>query len=127
MRVAVAIISDITGKILITQRGVQSTFAGLWEFPGGKVEPDETDAQALVREIKEELGLDVLAHEYLGEVIDKERTPPVHLQIFRVNEFSGTPEKLSSQLDLTWSAVSELSNFKFPNANHEIITLITTE
>lgn len=124
MRVAVAIIYDEAGKVLITQRGLQSTFAGLWEFPGGKVEANESDVQALTREIKEELGLDVLAHEYLGEVIDTKRTPPVHLQIFRVNKFAGAPEKLSAQLDLIWVDVAELSHYQFPEANHEIIQMI---
>ena len=61
--VAVGILIDPQGRVLITRRAPQSHQGGLWEFPGGKVEPGETIVDALARELKEELGVTVLTSE----------------------------------------------------------------
>ncbi len=59
MKVAIAIITDETNRVLITQRGFLTTLGGYWEFPGGKLEADETPEKALIREIKEEINIKV--------------------------------------------------------------------
>src|SRR5690606_11705513 len=59
--VAAAALVDRDGRILIAQRPQGKAMAGLWEFPGGKVEPGETPERALIRELKEELGIDITA------------------------------------------------------------------
>ncbi len=61
----VAAIIERDGKILLAQRPAQSDQAGLWEFAGGKVEPDESQRQALVRELREELGIEATVGEYV--------------------------------------------------------------
>ena len=58
MLVAAAALIDADGRVLIAKRPEGKTIAGLWEFPGGKVDPDETPEAALIRELKEELGID---------------------------------------------------------------------
>ncbi|EEX0647584.1 CTP pyrophosphohydrolase, partial [Escherichia coli] len=62
----VAAIIERDGKILLAQRPAQSDQAGLWEFAGGKVEPDESQQQALVRELNEELGIEATVGEYVA-------------------------------------------------------------
>lgn len=62
----VAAIIERDGKILLAQRPAQSDQAGLWEFAGGKVEPDESQRQALVRELREELGIEATVGEYVA-------------------------------------------------------------
>ena len=59
INVVAAVIKNEDGKILITQRNLQKSQGGLWEFPGGKIEPNETKENAIVREIKEELDIDI--------------------------------------------------------------------
>ena len=66
INVVAAVIKDEDGKILITQRNLQKSQGGLWEFPGGKIEPNETKENAIVREIKEELETEIV----VGELID---------------------------------------------------------
>src|SRR4029453_4817586 len=60
LRVVAAALFDAQGRVLIAERPAGKHMAGWWEFPGGKVGPDESDAQALVRELREELGVDAL-------------------------------------------------------------------
>ena len=71
INVVAAVIKDEDGKILITQRNLQKSQGGLWEFPGGKIEPNETKENAIVREIKEELDIDIQVESYLSEKIFK--------------------------------------------------------
>ena len=67
VRVVAAVILDDAGRLLIAQRPAGKRQAGLWELPGGKVEPGEDDPAALRRELAEELGVDLLAREFLAE------------------------------------------------------------
>jgi 8-oxo-dGTP diphosphatase len=84
--VAGALISG--GTLLVAQRRRPPELAGLWELPGGKVAPGETEAQALVRELAEELGVDVVVHERLGgDVVIGES---VILRAYRVTQTGGT-------------------------------------
>ena len=59
IKVSMGIIVDSEGKILIAQRNLQKNFGGMWEFPGGKQEANESPEDALIRELKEELSIDV--------------------------------------------------------------------
>ena len=81
LRVVAAALFDDSGRVLIAQRPAGKHMAGWWEFPGGKVAPGESDAQALVRELREELGVDAqpdteimtLTHEYPDRVVARPR------------------------------------------------------
>lgn len=124
MKVAVAIICDEHQRILLTQRPHHVPHGGLWEFPGGKLEPNETAEQALIREVKEEVGLDVLKHQFLGEVSHQYVDKTVHLHIFAVTHFEGNPVCRESQLGMKWVQKDRLNPSMFPEANHSVIDMI---
>jgi 8-oxo-dGTP pyrophosphatase MutT (NUDIX family) len=81
--VAAAIVQ--AGRVLAAQRSYPAELADCWEFPGGKVEPGEKPATALVREIREELGVDVAVHERLGDDVPLQLPKPVpgRLRLYR--------------------------------------------
>lgn len=124
MRVAVAIITDEQDRILITQRPYHVAHGGCWEFPGGKLEPDEIAEHALIREIKEELGLEIQQYHFLGEIHHQYSDKQVHLIIFQITQFKGNPSCLEGQLNLRWSKTEELNYQEFPEANRGIFNLI---
>ncbi|WP_428414180.1 8-oxo-dGTP diphosphatase MutT [Legionella sp.] len=124
MKVAVAIIVDEQQRILVTQRPLHASHGGYWEFPGGKLEANELAEQALIREIKEEVGLDVLKHQFLGEVHHQYAERSVQLLIFLVTQFSGNPTCIEGQLAMKWIRQQELNPDEFPEANREVMQLI---
>lgn len=124
IQVAVAIIVDEQRRILITQRPLHAPHGGYWEFPGGKLEANESADCALIREIKEEVGLEILKHQFLGEVNHQYTNRLVQLLIFLVTEFSGTPLCIEGQLAMKWVRLEELNPDDFPEANREVIQLI---
>jgi 8-oxo-dGTP diphosphatase len=124
MKVAVGVITDAQQKVLITRRPQHISYGGYWEFPGGKLEGDESSASALIREIEEEVGLQVLEHDFMGEVHYTHKEKKIHLLIHHVANFAGHAKPLESQLDLRWVEIAELHQYNFPPANVEIIALI---
>lgn len=124
MKVAVAIIYDPQGSILITQRAAHLSSGGLWEFPGGKLEPNETPEAALIREIKEEVNLDILRYDFIGKINSKRIQGPLSLDVFLVHEFHGQAIKLESQADLLWVIPQTLEQYKFPLTNAPILAWI---
>jgi 8-oxo-dGTP diphosphatase len=101
------------GRLLVCQRNAQSIFPLKWEFPGGKVEADEPHEEALRRELKEELGIDV--HQ-LSEFFRHEHLYPklarVHLRFFRIIDYSGSVKNLVFQ-QIKWVPTEELLNLDF--------------
>ncbi|KTC93521.1 8-oxo-dGTP diphosphatase MutT [Fluoribacter dumoffii] len=122
--VAVAVIIDEQQRILITQRPFHVPHGGCWEFPGGKLEANEHSASALIREIKEEVGLEVHQYHLLGEVNHQYSDKRVKLVIFLVNQFSGIPLCLEGQLAMKWVFHHELNPEHFPEANHQVIAMV---
>jgi 8-oxo-dGTP diphosphatase len=109
----VAAILEREGKILIGQRTPAQSHPLKWEFPGGKVEPDETPAQAVARELDEELGIRVTGsreieryhYTYPGK-------DPIELIFFRITTFTGEPRNLIFH-DLRWEPAAGLPAFDF--------------
>lgn len=118
---AVGVIKNAGGQILISLRNKHLHQGGLWEFPGGKIEPDETAVQALARELKEELDLTITAIAPLITI--KHRYPDLNVQlhVFSVDSYTGTPKSCHCQ-PFRWVAPEELINYDFPEANQPIIT-----
>jgi 8-oxo-dGTP diphosphatase len=125
MKVAVALITDEQQRLLITQRPLHVPQGGLWEFPGGKLEPKETAQQALVRELREELGINVQKYRLLGEVTHQYPEKLVQLIIFHVTEYSGTALCLEGQLDMKWIKKERVNPEYFPEANRPLFEMFS--
>ncbi|WAK02827.1 Nudix family hydrolase [Methylobacter sp. YRD-M1] len=121
LQVAVGVVKNAAGQILISLRDRSLHQGGLWEFPGGKIEPFETAGQALSRELKEELDITV---EVASPLITIEHQYPdlaVQLHVFLVEQFSGHARGCEGQL-FKWAAPDELDQYEFPAANGPIVT-----
>ena len=104
-------------KILITQRPQDGLLGGLWEFPGGKVNPDEKPAEACKREILEETGLCVDVGEAFAHVKHAYTHFKINMDVFYCRYRSGTV-RLDGPVAHRWITINELNHFPFPKANH---------
>ncbi len=127
MRVAVGLIFDHSGGILIAKRGEDKPHPGMWEFPGGKIESGESPLEALKREIEEEVGLIVLEAEPFTSVKHPYSDKTVDLCVFIVSRFKGQALKKEGQAELKWVSVEQLPQFDFPEANIAIIERLRQE
>lgn len=123
IHVAVGVIFNADGNILIAKRAENAHQGGLWEFPGGKVNPAETLVQALNRELNEELGICVNECSPLIQIRHHYPDKSVLLDVFRVTSFNGEPYGVEGQ-PIYWAAPNELPDFKFPAANKPIISAV---
>jgi 8-oxo-dGTP diphosphatase len=119
--VAVAVIGNSRGEILIAQRSHDQHQGGLWEFPGGKIESGERVGQALVRECHEELGIKVTPLHRLLTINHRYNEREVILHCWRVNIKSGKAHGREGQ-PIAWVTPQQLNNYSFPVANRPIIT-----
>ena len=122
--VAVALI-DADGRVLLAQRPAGKTMAGLWEFPGGKVQPGETPEAALIRELKEELGVDVTAACLAPFTFASHRYETFHLlmPLYVCRKWGGTPQPLEHQ-ELKWVRPAKLADFPMPPADKPLIAML---
>ncbi len=120
LHVAVGVIKNSAGDILISQRPANVHQGGLWEFPGGKVEADESVLLALRRELQEELGIVVERSEPLIKIQHHYPDLSVLLDVWQVEAFSGEAHGREDQ-PIRWVAANELKNYSFPEANLAII------
>lgn len=120
VRVAVAVIIDAKQQVLISLRQVHQHQGGLWEFPGGKVDDNETVFDALVREIDEELGMTIIEAQPLIEIAHNYSDKSVLLDVWLVTKFNGSAQGREGQ-EIQWKAISDLDENDFPAANVAII------
>jgi len=120
LHVAVGVVRNGLGEILIARRHGHSHQGGLWEFPGGKVEPGETAWDALRRELREELAITVERAGPLIRIAHDYGDRRVLLDVWRVDAFSGQPQGLEGQ-PIRWVAADELPRLDFPAANRPIV------
>jgi 8-oxo-dGTP diphosphatase len=120
LHVAVGVIKNPKGEILISQRAAKAHQGGLWEFPGGKVEKGESVMQALRRELKEELGIKVKQCEPLIRIHHDYPDLSVLLDVWTVEKFGGVAHGREGQA-VRWVVANELANYEFPVANLPII------
>lgn len=118
--VAAAVISDDEGNILVARRPVEKHEGDKWEFPGGKIEPGEDSYEALVREIREELGITILSAKRLIQVPYHYPKKTVVLDVWTINEYTGVARGCEGQ-QIAWIGLQELGNLTFPEANRAII------
>ncbi len=123
LRVAVAVIADSRGRILVARRPPHLHQGGRWEFPGGKIAPGETPCRALQREIREELGVMVRDARPLLRVSHAYPDRHVLLDVWRVLEYRGVPVGREGQT-LRWVALQALEGLEFPAANRPIVRAV---
>jgi 8-oxo-dGTP diphosphatase len=116
IRVAVAVIEE-GGRYLITQRKESAVMPMLWEFPGGRVEPGETEVDALGRELRERIGVNVEVRDKMGEHVHEYEGYDVHMHMFACSLIEGAVPRALAVRDLRWVTSDELSNYKFPPAD----------
>lgn len=123
MHVAAAVIIDDTGRILVSQRAEHAHQGGLWEFPGGKLEPGETAQLALARELEEELGIRPTESEPLIRIRHAYDDRLVVLDFFRVTAYQGEAKGREGQ-PLCWMLPEEMVAETFPAADRPVITAL---
>ena len=123
VHVAVGVILDDLGRVLISRRAEDAHQGGLWEFPGGKVEAGESLAVALARELREELDIDIGPGEPLLEIHHDYGDKAVLLDVHVIRAFTGQPRGLENQ-PLAWVHPDSLSDYAFPAANVPIIEAV---
>jgi 8-oxo-dGTP diphosphatase len=111
---------DARGRVLIAQRPTGKHMAGGWEFPGGKLEPDEDPLAGLKRELHEELGVEVLAAERLIAYEHAYADRRIFLDLWQVSSFSGEARALEGQ-PLQWIALEELDKVGLLEADAPMI------
>ena len=121
---AVALI-DRDGRVLLAQRPEGRSMAGLWEFPGGKVEPGETPEAALIRELHEELGIDTWASCLAPLTFASHSYDDFHLlmPVFACRKWQGTPMPREGQA-LKWVRVADLRDYPMPPADIPLIAVL---
>ena len=107
-------------KFLACQRPAHKARGLLWEFPGGKIEPGETKAQALIRECREELGITLAVDSVFMEVLHKYPDITVRLTVFNSHISSGTPQLLEHN-NIRWISTDEIDQLNFCPADDSIL------
>lgn len=123
IEVAAAVLRDAAGRVLVSRRPAGRHLAGLWEFPGGKIETGETAVAALARELREELGIEpgpsrplvAVRHEYPEKV--------VRLRLFEVHSFSGQAHGAEGQ-EIRWVDIDALASLDMPPADAPLVRLL---
>ncbi len=123
--VAACALIDADGRVLLARRPEGKAMAGLWEFPGGKLEPDETPEQALIRELREELGLDVSEACLTPFAFASHAYPHFHLlmPLYVCRRWQGTPSAREGQ-SLAWVGGPDLERYAMPDADKPLVPLL---
>ena len=121
---AVALI-DTDGRVLLAQRPEGKSLAGLWEFPGGKVDPGESPESALIRELKEELGIDTWTSCLAPLTFASHAYPDFHLlmPLFACRKWQGIATGVEGQ-NLAWVRPNDMRNYPMPPADLPLIPIL---
>lgn len=123
--VVAAVLVDIDGRVLVAQRPEGKAMAGLWEFPGGKLEPGELPETALVRELREELGIDLTESCLAPLTFASHLYEDFHLlmPVYVARQWKGEPRGLDGQA-LKWVQPARLRDLPMPPADEPLVALI---
>ena len=110
-------------RFMACQRPAHKARGLLWEFVGGKVEPQETKQEALIRECKEELAVTISVGDVFMDVIHEYPDLTVHLTLFHAKISEGIPQKLEHN-DIRWITVQEIDEYEFCPADKDILVAL---
>lgn len=124
--VVAAALFDAEGRVLIARRPAGKSLAGLWEFPGGKVEPGEAPEAALVRELEEELAVTVAVADLTPLTFASHSYADFHLlmPLYAVRQWQGEPTAREHD-DLAWALPADLSRYPMPPADEPLVAFLT--
>jgi 8-oxo-dGTP diphosphatase len=125
IRVAAGILQDSEGRVLLAERINDFNFKGLWEFPGGKIDPSEAPGACLCRELAEELGIAVTKLEYLASVEHDYPDRLVHIDFFLVTEWRDEVRPMEGQA-LRWVLPEDINTGEILPADIEVIEALQT-
>jgi len=116
---------DIDGKILLAQRPKGRSMAGLWEFPGGKLKQGETPEACIIRELREELGIEAKAPCLAPLTFASHAYEKFHLlmPLFVARRWEGTARPLEGQ-KLVWARLDELRSYEMPPADEPLVAML---
>lgn len=126
IEVVAAIITNNENKIIIAKRKIYLKFGGLWEFPGGKVEKEEAYEDAAIRELKEEMDIDIKIVKYFGETISNHEDKCIKLIGFKCIIINGDI-KLTDHDEYKWVSKDELMNYEFTPADKYFVYKLIDE
>ena len=118
--ISIAIVKNEQQQFLITRRQQGQHLAGKWEFPGGKVEAGESLEIAMIRELKEEVGLTAIDYTLFDSLVFQYDQLELSLNFYLVNHFTGEAKRLR-RARAKWVSLTELANYEFPKANVSVI------
>lgn len=111
------------GRVLVTRRRAGTHLGGLWEFPGGKIEPGESHESALRRELREELGIETRVVQLLLEVVHHYTQKSVHLSFYVCERSEGDPQPCEVA-EWRWVSIGDLRSLEFPAADVAVLDRI---
>jgi mutator protein MutT len=114
------------GKLLITERHADAHLGGMWEFPGGKRDPHESFEECLARELREELGIEVVVREMVESLTHQYEDRAVHLKFFRCHWLKHEPQPLGC-VSFKWVTATELKHFEFPAADARLLEKLRSD
>jgi 8-oxo-dGTP diphosphatase len=123
IEVAAAIIEDDHGRLLIAKRSYGKAQAGMWEFPGGKLEENESPQDCLRRELLEEMSIDIIPYKYFGVNDHYYDTVHIRLIAYKATFVSGTI-KLVDHDEYRWVQLNELADYIFAPADIKFVELL---
>ncbi|KAJ3321408.1 hypothetical protein HDV06_004393 [Boothiomyces sp. JEL0866] len=116
LKAAIGIIKN-GNSVFMCQRSLKkSTYPGFWEYPGGKIEEGETPAEAIKRELHEEVGITVIEMEHLGYW----ENDTYSIDAFVVTKYSGEPSIKENQIDSKWVLIQDADNYKLPPLTYPV-------
>lgn len=124
-KVIAAIIRD-GSKVLLAQRAKKDALCGKWEFPGGKVEEGESDAECLKRELFEEFGIDATIGSYFCSSFFEHKGAPFEMRVYCVDSFSGIIELREHQC-IHWVLPQNLSQYDVPDPDKPVVSKLISE
>jgi 8-oxo-dGTP diphosphatase len=122
-QVGVAVIWNQSRQILIDRRKAGGSMGGMWEFPGGKIEVGETVIECIIREIREELAIEITVGAHLISIEYPYPTFDITLIVHQCQYLRGIPQPIESD-EVLWVSTRDLDQYQFPAANQAIVRAI---